>query len=298
MIHDDGIDVLVDLAGHTNWSGLPVFAHRPAPVQASWLGFFATTGCPAIDYFIGDPHTLPADEAHHFVEQPWHLPDSYLCFTPPAYDVAVGPLPMATNGGVTFGCFGKLTKISDDVIALWSRLLHALPDARLMLKAHELGASDLNRATLERFARHGIGAQQLILEGGSPRAEYFNAYNRIDIALSPFPYPGGTTTAEALWMGVPVIGMKGGRFVTHICESLLHAAGMGDWIAADEDAYLAKAIAFARDRDALAALRATLRERTLASPLCDAARFARNLEDAFHGMWARYVAGDTDGTRT
>ncbi|WP_175798718.1 tetratricopeptide repeat protein [Burkholderia ambifaria] len=298
MIHDDGIDVLVDLAGHTNWSGLPVFAHRPAPVQASWLGFFATTGCRAIDYFIGDPHTLPADEAHHFVEQPWHLPDSYLCFTPPAYDVAVGPLPMATGGGVTFGCFGKLTKISDDVIALWSRLLHALPDARLMLKAHELGASDLNRATLERFARHGIGAHQLILEGGSPRAEYFNAYNRIDIALSPFPYPGGTTTAEALWMGVPVIGMKGGRFVTHICESLLHAAGMGDWIAADEDAYLAKAIAFARDRDALAALRATLRERTLASPLCDAARFARNLEDAFHGMWARYVAGDTDGTRT
>ncbi|UEP21552.1 tetratricopeptide repeat protein [Burkholderia ambifaria] len=298
MIHDDGIDVLVDLAGHTNWSGLPVFAHRPAPVQASWLGFFATTGCRAIDYFIGDPHTLPADEAHHFVEQPWHLPDSYLCFTPPAYDVAVGPLPMATNGGVTFGCFGKLTKISDDVIALWSRLLHVLPDARLMLKAHELGASDLNRATLERFARHGIGAHQLILEGGSPRAEYFNAYNRIDIALSPFPYPGGTTTAEALWMGVPVIGMKGGRFVTHICESLLHAAGMGDWIAADEDAYLAKAIAFARDRDALAALRATLRERTLASPLCDAARFARNLEDAFHGMWARYVAGDTDGTRT
>ncbi|WP_175765625.1 tetratricopeptide repeat protein [Burkholderia ambifaria] len=298
MIHDDGIDVLVDLAGHTNWSGLPVFAHRPAPVQASWLGFFATTGCRTIDYFIGDPHTLPADEAHHFVEQPWHLPDSYLCFTPPAYDVAVGPLPMATNGGVTFGCFGKLTKISDDVIALWSRLLHALPDARLMLKAHELGASDLNRATLERFARHGIGAHQLILEGGSPRAEYFNAYNRIDIALSPFPYPGGTTTAEALWMGVPVIGMKGGRFVTHICESLLHAAGMGDWIAADEDAYLAKAIAFARDRDALAALRATLRERTLASPLCDAARFARNLEDAFHGMWARYVAGDTDGTRT
>ncbi|WP_175711163.1 tetratricopeptide repeat protein [Burkholderia ambifaria] len=298
MIHDDGIDVLVDLAGHTNWSGLPVFAHRPAPVQASWLGFFATTGCRAIDYFIGDPHTLPADEAHHFVEQPWHLPDSYLCFTPPAYDVAVGPLPMVTNGGVTFGCFGKLTKISDDVIALWSRLLHALPDARLMLKAHELGASDLNRATLERFARHGIGAHQLILEGGSPRAEYFNAYNRIDIALSPFPYPGGTTTAEALWMGVPVIGMKGGRFVTHICESLLHAAGMGDWIAADEDAYLAKAIAFARDRDALAALRATLRERTLASPLCDAARFARNLEDAFHGMWARYVAGDMDGTRT
>ncbi|AXF19218.1 glycosyltransferase [Burkholderia pyrrocinia] len=297
MIRHDGIDVLVDLAGHTNWSGLPIFAHRPAPVQASWLGFFATTGCRAIDYFVGDAHTLPADEADHFVETPWRLPDSYLCFTPPAYDVPVGPLPMDTNGGVTFGCFGKLTKISDDVVALWSRLLHALPDARLLLKAHELGAGDLNQATRARFARHGIGAERLILEAGSPRAEYFAAYNRIDIALSPFPYPGGTTTAEALWMGVPVIGMKGGRFVTHICESLLHAAGMGDWIASDEAAYLAKGIAFARDRDGLAALRVTLRERTLASPLCDAARFARNLEDAFHGMWARYAGGATSESR-
>ncbi|OJA44763.1 tetratricopeptide repeat protein [Burkholderia ubonensis] len=292
VIHDDGIDILIDMAGHTNWSGVPIFGHKPAPVQASWLGFFATTGCGAIDYFIGDAHTLPADEAHHFVEKPWRLPDSYLCFTPPPYDVEVGPLPMAAGGGVTFGCFGKLTKISDDVVALWSRILHALPDARLLLKAFELGTGDLNQATLDRFARHGIGADRLILEGGSPRAEYFGAYNRIDIALSPFPYPGGTTTAEALWMGVPVIGMKGSRFVTHICESLLHAAGMAEWIAADEAAYLAKAVAFARDRDRLATLRATLRERTLASPLCDAARFARNLEDALDGMWDVYAKGE------
>jgi predicted O-linked N-acetylglucosamine transferase (SPINDLY family) len=129
----------------------------------------------------------------------------------------------------------------------------------------------------------------LLFDGASPRAEYFAAYNRIDVALSPFPYPGGTTTAEALWMGVPVLGMKGGRFVTHICESLLHAAGMPDWIAGDEDDYVAKAVAAAQDGARLAALRATLRERTLASPLCDAARFARNLEDAFVGMWTRYT---------
>ncbi|KWE51766.1 hypothetical protein WL76_17800 [Burkholderia ubonensis] len=292
VIRDDGIDILIDMAGHTNWSGLPIFAHKPAPVQASWLGFFATTGCRAIDYFIGDAHTLPADEAHHFVEKPWRLPDSWLCFTPPPYDVAVGALPMVANGGVTFGCFGKLSKISDAVVALWSRILHALPDARLLLKAHELGSGDQNQTTLDRFARHGIGADRLILEGGSPRAEYFGAYNRIDIALSPFPYPGGTTSAEALWMGVPVLGMKGSRFVTHICESLLHAAGMAEWIADDEAAYLAKAVAFARDRDRLATLRETLRERTLASPLCDAARFARNLEDALHGMWDVYAKGD------
>ncbi|EDT37262.1 TPR repeat-containing protein [Burkholderia ambifaria MEX-5] len=288
-IHDDGIDVLVDLAGHTQASGLAAFGWKPAPVQASWLGFFASTGSDAIDYFIGDAQTLPADEAYHFVEQPWQLPDSYLCFTPPSDDVAVGPLPMAANGHVTFGCFGKLVKLGDDVVRVWSRVLDALPGARLLLKARELEQAAVRDATAARFARHGIDASRLLFDGASPRADYFAAYNRIDVALSPFPYPGGTTTAEALWMGVPVLGMKGGRFVTHICESLLHAAGMPDWIAGDEDDYVAKAVAAAQDGARLAALRATLRERTLASPLCDAARFARNLEDAFVGMWTRYT---------
>ena len=217
---------------------------------------FASTGCDAIDYFIGDRYTLPDAEAHHFVEQPWRLPDSLLCFTPPACDVEVGPLPMAARGHPTFGCFGQLVKIGDDVVRAWSRILHTLPDARLLLKAHELGREGVRDATTARFARHGIDADRLILEGGSPRAEYFGAYHRIDVALGPFPYPGGTTTAEALWMGVPVLGMKGGRFVTHICESVLHAAGMGEWVADGEDAYVAKAIAAVRDRERLATLRA------------------------------------------
>ncbi|WP_439896878.1 O-linked N-acetylglucosamine transferase family protein, partial [Burkholderia ubonensis] len=289
MIHDDGIDVLVDLAGHTQDSGLAVFGWKPAPVQASWLGFFASTGCDAIDYFIGDACTLPDAEAHHFVEKPWRLPDSWLCFTPPAYDVAVGPLPMAARGHPTFGCFGKLVKIGDDVVRVWSRLLHELPAARLLLKAQELDRASVRDATIARFARHGIDAARLEFEGATPRADYFAAYNRIDVALSPFPYPGGTTTAEALWMGVPVLGVKGSRFVTHICESVLHAAEMGDWIADDEDAYLAKAIDAVRDRERLAALRAGLRARLLASPLCDARRFAAHLEAAFLGMWQRYT---------
>ncbi|WP_431226439.1 tetratricopeptide repeat protein [Burkholderia contaminans] len=289
MIHDDEIDVLVDLAGHTQSSGLAVFGWKPAPVQASWLGFFASTGCDAIDYFIGDRYTLPDAEAHHFVEKPWRLPDSFLCFTPPACDVEVGPLPMAASSRPTFGCFGQLVKVGDDVVRAWSRILHALPDARLLLKAHELGREGVRDATAARFARHGIDADRLILEGGSPRAEYFGAYNRIDVALSPFPYPGGTTSAEALWMGVPVLGMKGSRFVTHICESVLHAAGMGEWVADGEDAYVAKAIAAVRDREQLATLRAGLRAQLLASPLCDARRFAAHLEAAFIGMWQRYT---------
>jgi predicted O-linked N-acetylglucosamine transferase (SPINDLY family) len=294
MIHDDRIDILVDLSGHTVHNRLPVFAWKPAPVQVSWLGFFGTTGLAAMDYVLGDPHVLRAGEEAHFVEKLWRLPDSYLCFTPPEQNVQVGPLPSLANGHMTFGYFGKLTKVTDHVICVWSRLLDAVPGSRLLLKAHQLGADDARRMTASRFAAHGIDATRLVLEGGSPRDEYLAAYNKVDIMLSPFPYPGGTTTAEGLWMGAPVLAMQGDRFVTHICESLLHAAGLAEWIARDEADYIAKAAAFAGDPQRLATLRAGLREQVLNSPLCDARRFARNLEAVFQGMWARYLE-DADG---
>lgn len=290
MIRDDGIDILVDLSGHTVHNRLPVFAWKPAPVQVSWLGYFGTTGLNEIDYVLGDPHVLPVAEESHYVEKTWRLPDSYLCFTPPNVDVAVGPLPMTLSGHVTFGYFGKLVKITPNVIAAWSRLLRAVPGAKLMMKSHELGAAHARRSAAEQFAAQGIDALRLILEGGSPRHEYLKAYNRVDIMLSPFPYPGGTTTAEALWMGTPVVALQGDRFVTHICESVLNAAGLGEWIARDEDEYIALASAWAAQRERLAVLRARLRAQTLASPLCDARRFATNLKAAFEGMWAQYVS--------
>ncbi|WP_239483021.1 tetratricopeptide repeat protein [Paraburkholderia sp. C35] len=291
-VFDDGIDILIDLAGHTAWSGLPMFWWKPAPVQASWIGFFATTGCEAMDYIIGDRHVLPASEQGHFVEQPWRLPESYLCFTPPPYCIDIAPPPMQTTGAVTFGFFGKLIKVTDDVIALWSELLRAVPRSRLYLKALELESHDVQHMLAHRFAVHGIAPERLILEGASPRAHYFEAYNRVDIALSPFPYSSGTTTVEALWMGVPVIALAGDRFVAHICESMLHAAGLAEWIAPNRHAYVAKAIALASDGATLTHVRQTLRARILASPLGDAHRFARNLESAFHAMWQRYLNSD------
>jgi predicted O-linked N-acetylglucosamine transferase (SPINDLY family) len=166
----------------------------------------------------------------------------------------------------------------------------------LFLKSHGLDTKGAQLTTHKRFAAHGIDSSRLILEGASLRPEYLATYNRVDIVLSPFPYPGGTTTAEGLWMGVPVLCMRGDRFLTHICESLLQTANLADWIAVDEEDYLAKAIAFASDPTKLAALRADLREHVLASPLCDAPRFAKNLEDAFHGMWARYVESTVDAS--
>ncbi|WP_239482694.1 tetratricopeptide repeat protein [Paraburkholderia sp. C35] len=289
-IRDDAIDVLVDLSGHTNHNRLPVFARKPAPVQATWLGYFATTGLASIDYVIADRHVLPLEEASQFVEAPWHLPDSYLCFTPPPFAIDAGPLPAGEHGAITFGCFNHLVKLNDAVVALWSRVLDAVPASRLLLKTRQLDDPAVRHATLARFDAHGIDAARLLLEGQSPRDELLAAYQRVDIALDPFPYAGGTTSVEALWMGVPVLTRRGERFLSHVGESIVSTAGLPGWIAADDDDYVAKAVRFSEQRNELATLRSTLRERLLASPLCDAPRFARHLEDAFHGMWAHHVA--------
>jgi predicted O-linked N-acetylglucosamine transferase (SPINDLY family) len=288
LIHDDGIDILIDLAGQTGFNRLPMFAWKPAPVQMSWLGYFATTGVPGMDYFLADPQVAPMDEAAHFSETVWRLPEIYYCFTPPELPLVVAPLPAASNGHVTFGCFNKLAKMNDGVVQTWSRVLNALPAAKLMLKAKELGDAAQRASVLQRYARHGIAPERLILEGNSPRAEYLAAYHQVDIALDPFPFPGGTTTVEGLWMGVPALTLKGDRFIGHQGETILHNAGLADWIAQDTDAYVAKAVAFAGDLAALSSLRANLRGQLLASPVCDAPRFARHFEAALRGMWRQW----------
>ncbi|WP_109476787.1 tetratricopeptide repeat protein [Paraburkholderia sp. C35] len=289
-IREDNIDILIDASGHSTHNRLPLFAWKPAPVQVSWPGYFASTGVRAIDYILGDAHVLPEAEASHFIEKPWRLPDSYLCFTPPAEHVETGTLPMLANGHVTFGYFGNVTKVTDHVVGVWSALLQKVPNAVLFLKSGQFDDAHVRDAFVRRFATRGIPASRLIIEGRSARDAYFAAYRRVDMMLSPFPYGGGTTTAEAFWMGVPVLVRHGERFVTHIAETLCHTAGLSDWIAEDDAAYVDKAVAFAADQAHLSALRAGLRAQLLASPLCDAARFARNLETALHGMWEQRVA--------
>lgn len=292
LIHDDGVHVLFDLSGHTAMNRLSLFAWRPAPVQASWLGYFATTGVAEMDYLMGDPRVTPPGEEHQVTEKIWRLPDGYFCMTPPDVDVDVAPLPAAAAGQVTFGCFNNLVKMNERVVALWSRVLQAVPGSRLFLKTNLLGDPQIAEATRQRFAAHGIEAERLVLEGHALRGELLASYHRVDIALDPFPYPGGVTSAESLWMGVPVITRKGDRFLSHVGESVAHSAGMADWIAQDDDDYVAKAVAAAGDLEGLAQLRAGLRQKVLASPLYDAVRFARNFEDAVRGMWqARQAAG-------
>jgi predicted O-linked N-acetylglucosamine transferase (SPINDLY family) len=182
-----------------------------------------------------------------------------------------------------------LTKVSDETVACWARVLEAVPNSRLILKAKQLADAGIQEHTLRRFESQGVERHRLAVKRQTPSAaEHFRAYGAIDIALDPFPYAGGTTTAESLWMGTPVLTLKGKRFVSHMGESLVHNAGLDPWIADTPQDYVEKAKAFAADLPALAVLRASLRSQLLASPVCDAARFAGNLEDAFRGMWRQW----------
>lgn len=285
LIHQHGIHILIDLSGHTALNRLPIFSYKPAPVQISWLGYFATTGLPEMDYILGDPIVTPERDANYFSESIWQMPETYLCFTPPIEDISVGQLPALINRYITFGCFNNLTKMSTAVIALWSRVLHSLPTAKLFLKTKQLSEPIRVNEVIEKFASFNIPVERLILEGPSTREALLTAYNKVDIALDPFPYPGGTTTAEALWMGVPVLTLKGNRFLSRVGETIAHNAESSEWIAADHDDYLEKAVAYATDLEKLSKLRQNLRAKVLQSPLFDSERFAKNFENALIQMW-------------
>ncbi|MES2099509.1 MAG: tetratricopeptide repeat protein [Pseudomonadota bacterium] len=287
-IHDDAIDILIDLSGHTAHNRLPVFAWKPSPLQINWLGYFATTGVAEIDYLIADPWTVPESQAAYFTEKIWRLPETRLCFTPPDSSPAPDELPAMGGAVLTFACFNNLTKVGDAVIAVWARVLAAVPASRLLLKSPQLGEAQVRERIVAGFARHGIDADRLVLEGLTPRFDYLAAYRRVDIALDPFPFTGGTTTAESLWMGVPVLTLAGESFLSRQGVGLLMNAGLHDWIANDVDQYVSLAVAHAADLDRLAALRKSLRRRLIASPIMDARRFAGHFEAALRAMWQQW----------
>ena len=296
QVRADGIDILIDLSGHTAHNRLPMFAWKPAPVQVSWLGYFATTGLAEIDHLLADPWTLPPALEANFTEHIWRLPETRLCFTPPQGDLPVSPLPALQHGGVTFGCFNNLTKVNDGVIALWARIVQAVPHSRLLLKAPQLASAQVRQSLQARFKAHGLVGERLVLQGPSSRTEYLQAYAQVDIALDPFPFTGGTTSAEGLWMGVPMLTLAGDSMVARQGVSLLMNAGLPDWIADGPDDCVAKAKAHAADLPKLATLRSGLRDQLARSPIFNAPRFAAHLEEALRSMWqAHCLAADSDG---
>jgi len=287
-IRADGIHILVDLAGHTGLNRLPVFAWRPAPIQVSWLGYFATTGLPTIDYFIADEVGAPRELHDQFVEKIAYLPDTRLCFSPPADAGPVATLPALTRGYVTFATFQNMAKINASVLAAWSAILLAVPTARLRMQNKSLDDPELRAAMPERLQAAGIDPMRVDLVGSMPRANYLRAHDDIDIILDTFPYPGGTTTCEALWMGVPTLTLCGDTLLARQGASLLHAARLDSWIAATPDDYVRLATQWSRQPEALAALRMGLREQVGNSPLFDGARFAKTLARTWHSLWQQW----------
>jgi len=277
-ISEQNIDLLIDLSGHTAYNRLPVFALRPAPVQATWLGYHGTTGLQEIDYIIGDPYVTPLDEQDDFSEIIIQMPHTYLCFSPPQEPITVNALPAGTNGYVTFGCLNHAYKINPSVIAAWAGILQQVPSSKLFLKSKKFDFPATRKRIITAFEASGISRDRLIIKGASPREELLRCYNDIDIALDPFPFCGVTTSVEALWMGVPVVTVRGCHFISHVGEMIALNAGLSDWIADNCDDYVKRAVAFAGDLDRLAGLRQQLRSRFLASALCDAQTFAGDFE--------------------
>src|SRR5574340_155957 len=285
LIHADGVHVLLDLSGHTAHNRLPVFAWKPSPVQASWLGYFATTGVAEMDYLLADEVSVPEAQREQFTETIWYLPDTRLCFTAPGVDLPVALLPALSSGTITFGCFQGLPKVGDGVLELWGKIFAALPTARLRMQCKQLEEPAQEERLVQRLERYGINSARVIVHKSASRKAYLAAHAEVDIILDTFPYPGGTTTCEALWMGVPTLTLAGDSLLARQGASLLTAAGLEEWVATSKEEYIAKAIALASDKPKLAALRAGLRQQVVASPLFDAPRFARNFEDALWGMW-------------
>ncbi|OAI51257.1 hypothetical protein AYO44_04990 [Planctomycetaceae bacterium SCGC AG-212-F19] len=284
LIRTDGIDVLVDLAGHTANHRLGVFAMQPAPVQVTYLGYPGTTGLATIAYRLTDAVADPPGEPVVHTEALVQLLGCFCCYAPPAEAPAVVPHPSG-DYPITFGAPHKLLKLNERVLDLWARVLHAVPHSRLLISRNTLTAQARDRL-VARFGSQGIGAERLELRKAAPDAAgYFGTYQAMDILLDSFPWTGHATTCEALWMGVPVVTLAGNRFASRMAASVLNAIGLPELIATNEKQYVATAARLATDRVELTRMRDELRPRMQHSPLCDASVFTRGLETAYRKMW-------------
>jgi protein O-GlcNAc transferase len=283
-IRDDKIHILFDLAGHTAHNRMLMFARKPAPIQITWIGNEGTTGLSAMDYLLADRHMVPETAERYYREKILRLPDSYVCFDPPEDSPAVSELPALRAGFVTFGSCNNLAKINAQVAATWAEILRRVPAARLLLKYRGLEDDGLRAYYLDFFAAHGIPSERLELEGWSPLAEMLAGHDRIDMALDPFPFAGGVTTCNTLWMGVPVVTWPGETFASRHSLSYLSAVGLTEMVAGSRDEYVQIATNLANDLPRLAAIRAGLRQHVASSPLCDGKRLARHLMSLLRGV--------------
>jgi protein O-GlcNAc transferase len=289
LIEADQIDILVDMAGHTGYNRLLIFARKPAPVQVTWLGFPATTGMKSMDYRITDVHAEPEGMTESLnVETLWRLPEIFCCYGAHENSPAViDHPPFEDNGYITFGCFNNFAKVTDPVLATWAQIMERVPNSRLLLEIRGLESPKFRGEIETRLQCPGLELDRVILEPRK-RSNQFVLYNKIDIALDPFPCVGGTTSMDTLWMGVPLVTLAGKHFVSRMGVTILTNAGMPELIAKNADEYTQLAASLANDRERLRALRHNLREKVTASPLMNQEKFTRTMEAAWRGMWRKW----------
>jgi predicted O-linked N-acetylglucosamine transferase (SPINDLY family) len=281
------IDLLVDLNGYSAIRRLPLLALRPAPVIVGWFNMFATTGMPCYDYLIGDDEVIPPGEEEFYCEKIVRVPGSYLTFevTYPVPNVV--PPPCVVNRAITFGCLAPLYKINDEVVAAWSRILQQAPESILILRNPQLASPGVREFVHRLFEARGIVPSRIRLEGPAEHYQFLRTYEEIDIALDTFPYNGGTTTTEAIWQGVPVLAFRGDRWAARTSASILQAGGLREFIAPCVEDYISMAVKLALSpgtRRRLSGLRLIMRERLLASPVCDTHGFAVSIEGLYRQM--------------
>lgn len=291
-IRDDGIDILIDLCGHNAGNRMGAMALQPAPLLVKWVGgLINTTGLDAIDYLLSDSIESPEGEDAFYTEKLIRLPDDYICYDPPPYTPDVKPLPALENGFITYGCFNNPTKVNDVLLAQWAELMRATADSRLLLKGGAFGNSELREHVQAFMAAQGIARERVLVEGPVGHKHLLETYNRIDIALDPWPYSGGLTTCEALLMGVPVVTLPGPTFAGRHSATHLVNAGLPELVVDSWDEYRQRVIGLAGDLKSLSRIRSHLRDVLMRSPVCDSRRFASHFSTAMRAIWQRYCEG-------
>ena len=288
IVEQDAIDILIDLAGHTVQNRLLVMALKPAPVQVTYLGYAGTTGMQQVDYRLTDALAEPPELQEFYSEKLAYLPKGHHCYGPEDFGLGVEPLPALRNGYVTFGSFNNSCKTNLFIMKLWANILKVNDKSHLLLKFKCGIDQGVREHYFRQFGQLGISPDRLEIYDWNVPVEHLQLYNRMDIALDTYPYNGATTTCEALWMGVPVISLTGKTYVSRLGLSILTNVGLGFFAASTPEEYVAKATALAAKPEALAKIRATMRQRMLVSSLCDAKTFADSVEEAYRKMWHRW----------